>query len=150
MQQVCGSPRLLAGSEESGGETWASRAVDTRPRCLMLDREVHSRREIAMKRFALPALCGLAVLIASGGDAAAQYRPGAPGGYPGGYSGGYSGGGPSFGRGASFSYLNLLGGGRGSVASRYYGIVRPQMELRNYLAGGVGTNAPNLENEEGP
>ena len=89
-----------------------------------------------MKTFALTA--SAVFVLALGGAAHAQYRPGYPGGYQGGM-GGYGG------RPSVSPYLNLLG--RGNPAINYYGIVRPQMAYDNALLGGAGAG-PMTSGEE--
>lgn len=64
----------------------------------------------------------LALMLASGSQLFAQYRPNTPG---------YPGLGPP--RPAFSPYLNLLGSG--NPAANYYGIVRPQQEFRGAIAG---------------
>src|SRR5262245_34958533 len=83
-----------------------------------------SSTEIPMKMFTLAALASFVV----GAPALAQYRPNYPCGAPGAYPGGSP---------AVSPYLNILGRGN-NPAINYYGITRPQIELRNALYGGGG------------
>ena len=94
---------------------------------------VKTRWELAMRSIA----CSVAALIlalAASYPLQAQYRPAYP---PGGYSP-YGGGRPTF-----SPYMNIIG--RGNPAINYYGITRPQQDLRNALygaGGGVGAGFP--------
>lgn len=90
-----------------------------------------------MRRIAWP-VAALFALAWTCGEASAQFRPGYPGG-AGPYSNPYQ-------RPAFSPYLNIIG--RGNPAINYYGITRPQMDMRNGMMGGYGGGGPGYGPED--
>lgn len=86
-----------------------------------------------MKPLALT-IAAMAMALALGAPASAQYRPSYPGGP-------YPGSTPTV-----SPYLNILG--RGNPAINYYGITRPQIEFRNALYGGGQSYGGPAEGED--